>query len=248
MAFTRARRHRASVELPARTVLRRRRHRANVTYEKEHPGTFALDSKQKFFQGFTRGRTRRRRPARSRSSRDAERLLHVARHRRHASSRYYGDNHPRYNGNVVKAMASAKHGYPHVVALFADEIARARSGGAARARARLAARWSRSSTIDCWRESSEVVRLTPTIVEVIVRAPAAARHFHPGQFYRLQNFERLSPHVRVDDHVASMLMEGIALTGAWVDRGAGPAVAHHARDGRVEPAVRVPQARASPSS
>ena len=45
-----------------------------------------------------------------------------------------------------------------------------------------------------------VVRLTPTIVEVIVRAPAAARHFHPGQFYRLQNFERLSPHVETDDH------------------------------------------------
>jgi ferredoxin-NADP reductase len=27
-----------------------------------------------------------------------------------------------------------------------------------------------------------VERLTPTIVEVVVRAPAAARHFHPGQF------------------------------------------------------------------
>jgi NAD(P)H-flavin reductase len=66
-----------------------------------------------------------------------------------------------------------------------------------------------------------VVRLTPTIVEVIVRAPAAARHFHPGQFYRLQNFERLSPHIRLDDHVASMLMEGIALTGAWVDADRG---------------------------
>ena len=66
-----------------------------------------------------------------------------------------------------------------------------------------------------------VVRLTPTIIEVIVRAPAAARHFHPGQFYRLQNFERLSPHVRLDGHVASMLMEGIALTGAWVDRERG---------------------------
>ena len=34
-------------------------------------------------------------------------------------------------------------------------------------------------------------------------------------------------------------MEGIALTGAWVDRGAGAAVADRARDGRVEPAVRV---------
>jgi hypothetical protein len=32
-----------------------------------------------------------------------------------------------------------------------------------------------------------VVRLTPTIVEVVVRAPAAARRFAPGQFYRLQN-------------------------------------------------------------
>jgi NAD(P)H-flavin reductase len=65
------------------------------------------------------------------------------------------------------------------------------------------------------------VRLTPTIVEVIVRAPAAARHFHPGQFYRLQNFERLSPRVRSDDHLASLMMEGIALTGAWVDQEQG---------------------------
>ena len=37
-----------------------------------------------------------------------------------------------------------------------------------------------------------VVRLTPTIVEVVVRAPAAAKHFEPGQFFRLQNFVALS--------------------------------------------------------
>ena len=36
---------------------------------------------------------------------------------------YYGDNHPRYAGNVVKAMASAKHGFPHVARLFARELA-----------------------------------------------------------------------------------------------------------------------------
>jgi hypothetical protein len=34
-----------------------------------------------------------------------------------------------------------------------------------------------------------VERLTPTIVEVVVHAPMAARKFQPGQFYRLQNFE-----------------------------------------------------------
>ena len=40
-----------------------------------------------------------------------------------------------------------------------------------------------------------VNRLTPTIVEVVVHAPAAARAFRPGQFYRLQNFEMLAPRV-----------------------------------------------------
>src|SRR5262249_36421039 len=63
----------------------------------------------------------------------------------------------------------------------------------------------------------EVVRLTPTIVEVIVRAPAAARHFQPGQFYRLQNYESFARRVGG----VPLLMEGIALTGAWVDKERG---------------------------
>jgi NAD(P)H-flavin reductase len=62
-----------------------------------------------------------------------------------------------------------------------------------------------------------VVRLTPTIVEVVVRAPAAARRFAPGQFYRLQNFETLARSV----NGTRLVMEGIALTGAWVDREQG---------------------------
>src|SRR5262249_54069902 len=63
----------------------------------------------------------------------------------------------------------------------------------------------------------DVVRLTPTIVEVIVKAPAAARHFYPGQFYRLQNYETAARRV----HDVPLLMEGIALTGAWVDKERG---------------------------
>ena len=43
------------------------------------------------------------------------------------------------------------------------------------------------------------MRLTPSIVEVIVRAPAAARHFSPGQFYRLQNYESVAPRVDAGD-------------------------------------------------
>jgi NAD(P)H-flavin reductase len=108
-------------------------------------------------------------------------------------------------------MASAKHGYRHVAALFQEDVARAASLGV---RAELESGWSRLVTTldhELLAHVERVERLTDTIVEVVVRAPAAARHFSPGQFYRLQNFESLAP----------LLMEGIALTGAWVDREQG---------------------------
>ena len=209
MVFTRA--DGSRIELPARTVLVAAGTVPNVTYEKEHPGSFSLDSKQKFFQGFKAVKSGsafvlENDPNGFFTSHDTDGKFVT----------YYGDNHPRYNGNVVKAMASAKHGYPHVVALFEDLIAALDP----KAQPQREEAWqSLVAKLDdqLLARVEKVVRLTPTIVEVIVRAPAAARHFHPGQFYRLQNFERLSPHMRVDDHVASMLMEGIALTGAWVD-------------------------------
>jgi len=209
MVFTRA--DGSRIELPARTVLVAAGTVPNVTYEKEHPGSFSLDSKQKFFQGFKAVKSGsafvlENDPNGFFTSHDTDGKFVT----------YYGDNHPRYNGNVVKAMASAKHGYPYVVALFEDLIAALDP----KAQPQREEAWqSLVAKLDdqLLARVEKVVRLTPTIVEVIVRAPAAARHFHPGQFYRLQNFERLSPHMRVDDHVASMLMEGIALTGAWVD-------------------------------
>ena len=110
---------------------------------------------------------------------------------------YYGDNHPAYAGNVVKAMASAKHGYRHVAALFADDRG-FDAGTRRRARCRVG-RAGRTRSIDELLARVEwVERLTPTIVEVVVRAPAAARHSSPGQFYRLQNFEALAPRAPCD--------------------------------------------------
>jgi NAD(P)H-flavin reductase len=50
-----------------------------------------------------------------------------------------------------------------------------------------------------------------------VKAPYAARQFHPGQFYRLQNFESLA----ASPEGTRLAMEGLALTGAWVDREQG---------------------------
>jgi NADPH-dependent glutamate synthase beta subunit-like oxidoreductase/NAD(P)H-flavin reductase len=204
------------IELPARSVMVAAGTSPNVIYEKEHPGTFKLDKYGQFFQSFAVS-----------IADDVPELLEVDASRdrgfftsfQHPSARekvisFYGDNHPRYAGNVVKAMASAKDGYPFVVDLFASELSR--RDRSAEAQAARESRWQELlRTLDdgLLPVVHEVNRLTPTIVEVVVRAPFAARHFEPGQFFRLQNFEANAPVI----DGTRLTMEGIALTGAWTD-------------------------------
>jgi len=68
-----------------------------------------------------------------------------------------------------------------------------------------------------------VIRLTPNIVEIVVKAPQAASMFEPGQFYRLQNFEATALKcVTLDSqHMTTLVMEGLAMTGAQVDKEKG---------------------------
>jgi len=120
---------------------------------------------------------------------------------------FFGDLHPSFAGNVVKAMGGAKQGYPVLTRVM--ERLPAPSHPPAEIVARANAEW-RASVV-------RVDRLTPTIVEVVVQAPAAARNFEPGQFYRLQNYEARSR--RIDGTL--LTMEGLALTGAWVDKDKG---------------------------
>ena len=195
--------------VPARTVLVAAGTVPNVMYERERPGTFALDTAGEYFRAheLEEGPEGRPRPAA-----DPETGFFTSYLWQGRSVSFYGDNHPAFAGNVVKAMASAKQGYRKVVHALRDRRAEA----AARLGADPRAEWQAFSA----RLSEEfhprvvrVNRLTPAITEIIVRAPKAAREFHPGQFYRLQNYEADSP--RLDDTL--LMMEGIALTGAWVD-------------------------------
>ncbi|MEQ1757932.1 MAG: FAD-dependent oxidoreductase [Vicinamibacterales bacterium] len=202
------------VRLPARAVLVAAGTSPNVTYEKEQPGTFALDGRKKFFQGYRA----ERKDGVTTLSPDPKGFFTSYNNDGRLVS-YYGDNHPAYAGNVVKAMASAKHGYREVVRVFADELAALDPAK----QPERESMWQRLvGTLDgeLLATVERVVRLTETIVEVVVKAPAAARHFNPGQFYRLQNFEALAPRA-ADGRQTPLLMEGIALTGAWVDRERG---------------------------
>jgi len=121
---------------------------------------------------------------------------------------YFGDVHPSFFGNVVKAIGSAKQGYPVVSSVLGRISPAAPIDDAA---------FLGALQRDLRATVHEVKRLTPTIVEVILHAPLAARRFQPGQFYRLQNFESRAP----QSCGSTLAMEGLALTGAWTDPGRG---------------------------
>jgi NADPH-dependent glutamate synthase beta subunit-like oxidoreductase/NAD(P)H-flavin reductase len=120
---------------------------------------------------------------------------------------FFGDLHPSFSGNVVKAMGGAKLGYPVVSRM----LARLEPGmpSPAQLRARL--------DDELVARVHDVIRLTPKIVEIVVRAPMAARAFKPGQFYRLQNYESFARRACG----TTLAMEGLALTGAAIDRERG---------------------------
>ncbi len=188
-----------TVQLPARSLFVAAGTSPNVIYEREHPGSFEMDERGKFFKRYRVEQNGQGPRLVSDEQREGKPGIFTSHLSESADGRgrvvsYFGDNHPDYAGNVVKAMASARDGYGQVVALFADEIASLDPAGQA-ARDRdwdaLAARMDEGLQP----RVHEVLRLTPTIVEVIVKAPFAARHFQPGQFYRLQNYETLSPSV-----------------------------------------------------
>jgi NADPH-dependent glutamate synthase beta subunit-like oxidoreductase/NAD(P)H-flavin reductase len=188
------------VVLPARAIFIAAGTQPNTVLAREDAGHFRLDGKY-FAACDEQGNTCR--PEREISKPEQpDILLSKLDNQRFIS--FFGDLHPSYFGNVVKAMASAKQGYPIVsrvltqqapASIDSDETFFARLNAGMRA------------TVHA------VTRLTPTIVEVVLHAPFAASQFRPGQFFRLQNYETLAPIVRG----TRMAMEGLALTGAWVD-------------------------------
>src|SRR5438445_1311957 len=196
------------VEMPARSVMVAAGTSPNVIYEKEHPGTFKLDKYNQFFQSY----------AASGSELIEGDGFFTSQQHGEKRITFYGDHHPRYAGDVVKAMASARDGYPHVAALFETDVQSL--DRSADAQAERDERWRELvETLDdgLIARVHQVNRLTPTIVEVVVRGPLAARHFEPGQFYRLQNYETYA--TQLDG--TRLAMEGLALTGAWTEKERG---------------------------
>lgn len=123
---------------------------------------------------------------------------------------FLGDTHPIFHGSVVKAIASAIRIYPKIVESLGEKVQ------------------SQGSKIE-YQEFAERMRYlfqakicklkrhSPSVIELEVQAPIATRNFQPGQFYRIQNFERLAPMIG-DTRLQS---EAVAMIGARVNKESG---------------------------
>ena len=190
------------VVMPARSILVAAGTQPNTVLGREDPNNVLLDGR--YFQavdeqGLPVKPERTAKPATPRV------LMSLRKDGRGIS--FFGDLHPSFAGNVVKAMGSAKQGFPVVTRLLSRRPpSQPEPAG-----------FIRRLNHELRAVVHEVVRLTPNIVEVVVQAPTAARAFEPGQFYRLQNFETYATRVGG----TTLAMEGLALTGASVDRERG---------------------------
>jgi NADPH-dependent glutamate synthase beta subunit-like oxidoreductase/NAD(P)H-flavin reductase len=198
------------ITLPARTVCVAAGTSPNTIYEREFPGVFKLDKDGYFFEKHRLEKKDGKWHAIQASENERNAFFLSYEKEQHFVS-YFGDNHPDYNGNVVRAMASAKHGVPYISELFKADIQACEKEPYSEAKWINLLKYLDSGLVP---KVHNVVRLTDTIVEVIVKAKYAAKKFEPGQFYRLQNYETLSPGLEG----TKLMTESLALTGAWVDK------------------------------
>ena len=101
---------------------------------------------------------------------------------------FLGDTHPTFHGSVVKAIASAKRTYPKIIRAL--EYHCSKNGDQ-----REYKNFREKMTNLFQATVVAVCRHTSSIVECRVQAPMAARNFRAGQFYRLQNYEFVSPFI-----------------------------------------------------
>jgi NADPH-dependent glutamate synthase beta subunit-like oxidoreductase/NAD(P)H-flavin reductase len=203
-----------TVTFPARTVCVAAGTSPNVIYEKEKPGTFKLDEWNQFF-------------APHKLERNGDGNLHAVRPRKAKPDFSHLTNTPE---NLFPITATIIRFTPETSSkrwLRQNTVTKKLPSFLPAKRQRLCA--NQREAENKFRRASKkldeqlrafvvkVERLTPTIIDVVVKAPLQARKFEPGQFYRLQNFETSAPIVEGK----RLMMEGLALTGAWVDEEKG---------------------------
>ncbi len=163
-------------KFPAKAILVATGAKPNVAYEFEHRGTFLRDELS--YQRFDEKGQRLVNTVNCKAS-DFGPFTSYQKDDYRVS--FLGDTHPVFHGSVVKAIASAKQIYPFITRQVLQQAADSCNDSYQDFKKGIA-HLLQATVVSVQRHSDE-------LVELIVRAPLAASHFHPGQFYRLQNYE-----------------------------------------------------------
>jgi NADPH-dependent glutamate synthase beta subunit-like oxidoreductase/NAD(P)H-flavin reductase len=122
---------------------------------------------------------------------------------------FFGDLHPQYEGNVVRAMASAKIGSVQINKLF-DKSTNINAN---------------SQNINKYKNYKEdflvnivkIDRLSNHVVEIFVKSKLLAQQTSIGQIFRLHNYQTLAR--EIDGQ--RLAMEGVVVTALSVDKESG---------------------------
>ena len=119
---------------------------------------------------------------------------------------FFGDLHPNFEGNVVKAMASAKKGYEQI-----NEALKLINYSPENQNKYKNFREDFSVNI------LRVDRLSANVVEIYVKSKLLANQTQVGQIFRLHNYHALA----LESEGQTLAMEGVVVTALAIDKEAG---------------------------
>lgn len=193
------------VRLPARSILVATGTQPNTAYEFEHRGTFNRLNLQ--YQHYEDDHGELKVAHGVEHCKDSQFGPFTSYHKQDKRVSLIGDTHPVFHGNVVKAIASGTRTYPKILTILKDKLAKLGNENEYR-------QFAQHMTDLFSAHVLNISRKTEHVIELTIRAPLAAKHYQPGQFYRLQNFEVLAPHI---DHTLCQ-MEPLAVVTAECDK------------------------------
>ncbi len=196
------------ISIPARAIFVATGTQPNTAYEFEHRGTFTrvglqyqhyedVDGELAIAHGVEH-------------CKDPQFGPFTSYHKKDRRVSLIGDTHPVFHGSVVKAIASGMQTYPKILALLTEKLGHLGNEKEYQMFAEKMQHLFNAKIIN-------VQRHTKNVLELVIQAPLAAKHFQPGQFYRLQNYETFAPRI----HNTILQMEPLALIASGCDHQQG---------------------------
>lgn len=188
-----------TIRIPARSIFVATGTQPNIAYEFEHRGTFTRLGLQ--YQHYENIDGQLTIPHDIQHCKTKDFGPFTSYHHDHHHVSLIGDTHPVFHGSVVKAIASGMRTYPKILQILQNKLGKVGNDEEYQ-------QFAQQMKYLFTSQLTDIKRCTDNVIELTIHAPLAAKHFKPGQFYRVQNFETGA--LTVDG--TSLQIEPLALT------------------------------------